>query len=243
MLIYITENATLLAPRRHVYRAAARISSNHQSELLNSQSMSNQTGTPEENAPQSKSFEEAASPYFEDIRRFCVSRAGNRERGEDIAQEALIRAFKSWDTFTDLGHGPKAWMFTIAARQLISSGIKQTKLDEKQEYAYENEDGVVNHGFDKFVIKNLVNSPEMQVIEKFGIAEIEAAVDSLDEEFRDVAFQKFIVGLGNKEIADLLGLKQNTVGSKVSRAREKLHEALKEIAAGYGIGVDEDKKK
>jgi len=243
MLIYITETATLLAPRRHNYRATARISSNHKSELLNSQSMSNQMGTPEENAPQRKTFEEAASPYFEDIRRFCVSRAGNRERGEDIAQEALMRAFKSWDTFTDLGRGPKAWMFTIAARQLISSGIKQTKLDEKQEYAYENEDGVVDFGFDEFDFNNVANSPEMLVIEKFGIAEIEQAVDSLDEEFRDVAFQRFVVGLGNKEIADLLGLNQNTVGTKVSRSREKLSEILKEMAAGFGIGLDEDKKK
>ena len=75
------------------------------------------------------------------------------------------------------------------------------------------------------------------------MADIEAAINALDEEFREVAFQKFVVGLGNKEIAELLDLKQNTVGSKVSRAREKLSEVLKEMAAGFGIGLDEDKKK
>jgi RNA polymerase sigma-70 factor (ECF subfamily) len=83
----------------------------------------------------------------------------------------------------------------------------------------------------------------METIEKFGMAEIEDAINSLDEEFRDVAFQKFVVGLGNKEIAELLGLNQNTVGTRVSRAREKLSEVLKEMAAGFGIGLDEDKKK
>jgi RNA polymerase sigma-70 factor (ECF subfamily) len=83
----------------------------------------------------------------------------------------------------------------------------------------------------------------MLIIEKFGMADIEAAINALDEEFREVAFQKFVVGLGNKEIAELLDLKQNTVGSKVSRAREKLSEVLKEMAAGFGIGLDEDKKK
>jgi RNA polymerase sigma-70 factor (ECF subfamily) len=75
------------------------------------------------------------------------------------------------------------------------------------------------------------------------MADIEEAINALDEEFREVAFQKFVVGLGNKEIAELLDLKQNTVGSKVSRAREKLSEVLKEMAAGFGIGLDEDKKK
>jgi RNA polymerase sigma-70 factor (ECF subfamily) len=83
----------------------------------------------------------------------------------------------------------------------------------------------------------------MLIIEKFGMADIEEAINALDEEFREVAFQKFVVGLGNKEIAELLDLKQNTVGSKVSRAREKLSEVLKEMAAGFGIGLDEDKKK
>ena len=213
------------------------------SQLLNSQSMSNQTGTPEDKAAKLESFNLAASPYFEDIRRFCMSKMQNTERGEDIAQEALIKAFNAWDTFTDQGKGPKSWMFKIAANMLINAGIAQTKLDEKIQYVYTNEAGVDNHGFDKFDFANDVDTPELLVMEKFAIADIEAAVQSLSEEFREVAFLKFIVEMDNIEIAKELGLGQNTVGSKVSRSREKLSEALKEMAAGYGIGLDQDKKK
>jgi DNA-directed RNA polymerase specialized sigma24 family protein len=58
-----------------------------------------------------------------------------------------------------------------------------------------------------------------------------------------VAILKFIVGLDNIEIAKELNLVQNTVGSKVSRARAKLSEVLKDMAASYGIGLANDKKK
>ena len=243
ILIYITQNPVNLAPRRHVYGSAARISSKHKSELLNSQSMSNQMGTPEDQTPKRQSFEEAASPFYEDVRRFCISRARHKQRGEDIAQNALLKAFKSWDSFTDLGRGPKGWLITIAHRELISAGIKQNKLDNNQEFVYEDEDGNVDYGFDEYDFTNAADSPEMLIIEKFGMAEIESAIESLDEEFREVAFQKFVVGLGNKEISELLDLNQNTVGTKVSRSREKLSEVLKEMAASYGIGLNEDKKK
>ena len=205
--------------------------------------MSNQMGTPEERANTVGEFEAACSRFFEEIRRYCVSKAGNRERGEDIAQDALIKAFRAWGSFNDQGHGPKPWLYTIAYNALVSAGIKQSKLNSKMEYAYEDEDGNVDHGFDKYDFDNSVDTPEMLTIEKFGMAEIENAINSLEEEFREVAFQKFVVGLGNKEIAELLGIKQNTVGSKISRAREKLSEILREMAASYGIGLDEDKKK
>jgi RNA polymerase sigma-70 factor (ECF subfamily) len=205
--------------------------------------MSNQMGTPEERAKAIREFEAACAPFFEDIRRFCISRARHTQRGEDIAQDVLMKACNGWGSFTDQGRGPKPWLFTIASRALMDAGIKQSEADKKQKFVYERENGTDDHGFEKYDFAKSVASPEMETIEKFGMAEIEDAINSLDEEFRDVAFQKFVVGLGNKEIAELLGLNQNTVGTRVSRAREKLSEVLKEMAAGFGIGLDEDKKK
>jgi RNA polymerase sigma factor (sigma-70 family) len=134
-------------------------------------------------------------------------------------------------------------MFKIASNLLINAGIAQTKLDEKIQYVYTNEAGVDNHGFDKFDFATDVDTPELLVMEKFGMADIEAAIDSLSDEFREVAFLKFIVELDNIEIAKELGLSQITVGTKIFRARLKLSEVLKEMAAGYGIGQDENKKK
>ena len=213
------------------------------SELLNSQSMSNQSGTPEQRAAKLASFELAASPYYEEIRRFCISKAKNIQMGEDVAQEALVKAFKAWDNFEDQGNGPKSWLYKIASNALTTAGIKESKIDNQREFVNVTEEGIVDFGFDDYDFKHAEDSPELKVLEKFRMAEIEAAINSLDEEFREVAILKFIVGLDNIEIAQELNLVQNTVGSKVSRARAKLSEVLKDMAASYGIGLANDKKK
>ena len=213
------------------------------SELLNSQSMSNQTGTREERAEKLASFELAVSPYYEQIRRFCISKAKNIQLGEDVAQEALVKAFNAWDTFEDQGNGPKSWLYKIASNALTTAGVKESKIDSKREFVNVNEEGIVDFGFDQYDFNHGEDSPEMQVLEKFSMAEIESAINSLDDEFREVAILKFIVGMDNIEIARELDLVQNTVGSKVSRARAKLSEVLKDMASSYGIGLDEKRKK
>ena len=148
-------------------------------------------GTPADPTPSRVPFAIAAAPYFEGIRRYCISRAGTFQRGEDIAQDALMKAFKSWDSFVDIGYGPGPWLYKIAKRELVSAGIKQTELDKKHQFAYEDEEGNVDYGFDEYDFNNAADSPEMLIIEKFGMADIEAAINALDEEFREVAFQKF----------------------------------------------------
>jgi RNA polymerase sigma-70 factor (ECF subfamily) len=243
ILIYITQCPVNLAPRRHVYGSAARVSSNHMSELLNSQSMSSQMGTPEDRAEALAAFELACSPYYEQVRRYCISNAKNISFAEDVAQEVIVKAFRSWHTFKDYGAGPWPWLKMIATNALKTAGQKYYDVENKREFVRQGEDGEVDFGYDKFDQSNWGDSPEFLVIEQLGMSEIESAINALDEEFRDVAWLKFVVGLDNIEIAEMLGIKQNTIGSRVSRARAKLHESLKDIAAGYGIGLDKDKKK
>jgi len=243
ILIYITQSPVNLAPRRHVYGQAARISSKHMSELLNSQSMSNQTGTPEDRQKALAEFELACSPYYEHVRRFCMANAENISYAEDVAQEVIVKAFRAWHTFEDIGAGPWPWLKKIAYNSLKTADKNYFNLENKREFVRQGEEGEVDFGYNKFDLKNWGDSPEFLMFEKLGMSEIEAAINALDDEFREVAWQKFVVGLDNIEIAEMLGIKQNTIGSRVSRARAKLHEALKDIAAGYGIGLDKDKKK
>lgn len=200
-------------------------------------------GTPEEKAKGLAEFELAVSPYYERVRRYCMFNAQSIQLGEDVAQEVIVKAFRSWGTFHDIGAGPWPWLKTIARNALSTAGVKESKIESRREFVHTGENGAVDFGFDDYDLTHGVDSPEMQVLEKFDIAHIEAAVQALPDEFREVAFLKFIVELSNKEIAQELGLGQNTVGTKVSRAREKLSEVLKDMAAGHGIGLDEDKKK
>ena len=200
-------------------------------------------GNPEVKAQELAEFELAVSPYYERIRRYCMFHAQSIQLGEDVAQEVIVKAFRSWKTFHDIGPGPWPWLKTIARNGLSTAGVKESKIESQREFVHTGENGAVDFGYDEYDLSHGVDSPEMQILEKFGMADIEAAVQALPDEFREVAFLKFIVELSNKEIAQELGLGQNTVGSKISRAREKLSEVLKDMAAGHGIGLNKDKKK
>ena len=68
-------------------------------------------------------------------------------------------------------------------------------------------------------------SPESNYSE----AEIEKAIDSLEDEFR-IPFRMHIQGYKYKEIADKLGLKIGTVKSRIFFTRQKLMLMLKDYA-------------
>jgi len=200
-------------------------------------------GTPEERAEELAAFELAVSPYYERVRRYCMSQAQSLQLGEDVAQEVIVKAFRAWKSFEDIGAGPWPWLKKIAKNALSTAGVKESKIESHREFVNVGENGEVDFGYDEYDLTHGVDSPEMQVIEKFGMAEIESAINSLDEEFRQVAYFRFIMGMDNINIAEMLELNQKTVATKIFRAREKLSAILKEMAAGYGIGLDENKKK
>ena len=63
-------------------------------------------------------------------------------------------------------------------------------------------------------------------------AELMRAVNRLPAAFRETVLLHYYQGLGIAEIAQLLGLPEGTISSRLSRARKKLEILLKEEATG-----------
>jgi DNA-directed RNA polymerase specialized sigma24 family protein len=61
-----------------------------------------------------KTFEAAVGPLFEPLVRRLVLVLGDTQEAQDIAQDAYLRAFRSWDQFD--GRDVRAWLYTIALR-------------------------------------------------------------------------------------------------------------------------------
>lgn len=59
-----------------------------------------------------------------------------------------------------------------------------------------------------------------------SVAEVRAALDELDEDFRDAYRMHALDGLGYAEIAAQLGLPVSTIGTRIMRARRKLRTIL-----------------
>lgn len=57
-------------------------------------------------------FEETALVHLDALCRGALRLTRNRAQAEDLVQEALVRAFRSFDRFT-LGTNCRAWLFRI----------------------------------------------------------------------------------------------------------------------------------
>jgi RNA polymerase sigma-70 factor (ECF subfamily) len=68
--------------------------------------------------------------------------------------------------------------------------------------------------------------PDEHAEQAFRREEVRAALATLDARDRDLVALKFTGGLGNAEIARVLGLSETNVGSRLHRAVEKLRKAV-----------------
>ncbi|HYN48723.1 MAG TPA: RNA polymerase sigma factor [Candidatus Nanopelagicales bacterium] len=59
-------------------------------------------------------FEAAVRPHYGPLTRRLTVVLGNEHDAEDVAQDAYLRAFRSWDRFD--GTDVRAWLYTIALR-------------------------------------------------------------------------------------------------------------------------------
>jgi len=61
-----------------------------------------------------EAFEASVGPHWSSLVRRLVLVLGDRAAAEDVAQDAYLRAFRSWDRFE--GPDVRAWLYTIALR-------------------------------------------------------------------------------------------------------------------------------
>jgi RNA polymerase sigma-70 factor (ECF subfamily) len=151
------------------------------------------------------------------LQRFAMSLTYDRDTALDLVQDTYLKALTFKDKFVDYTN-LKAWVFTIMKNTFINNyrrSIKEnTIMDTTRDLYY------LNQPHDKGFI-----SPESNYSE----AEIEKAIDSLEDEFR-IPFRMHIQGFKYKEIADKLGLKIGTVKSRIFFTRQKLMLMLKDYA-------------
>lgn len=150
------------------------------------------------------SCEEILDRYGPLVWRMAVQGTGSVADGEDVAQEVFVSLIRSDPAFTDDTH-LRAWLIRATANRCKSWGRSPWRrrtvlLDDSRDAA----------------------APSA---ESSGVFE---AVAALPAKYRWPVYLHYIEGYTAAEIGQLLGCPRNTVLSRLSRAREKLKDALKE---------------
>lgn len=143
---------------------------------------------------------------------------------EDMYQETFLRAYRNWDQFEGRS-APSTWLYTIASRvakrQHRRRAGEPRTVDSLYRVLPSGEEGVID-------VSSSGESPLDAVERKQAEERLQMAVGSLPLRFRLPLVLKDLADFSVAEIAGILELKENTVKTRVYRARMALRKSLVE---------------
>jgi RNA polymerase sigma-70 factor, ECF subfamily len=143
----------------------------------------------------------------------------NDNEAEDVVQETYVRAFTHLQDFR--GDSSLAtWLARIAMNEALGRlrrqrpGIEWTSLPP----------GTLEAQVIQFPLSAISEDPEKSTAQREIQHVVEHAIDDLPEAFRIVFITRVIEGMNVEETAEILGLKPETVKTRLHRARTMLRD-------------------
>ena len=164
-------------------------------------------------AGRSSAYGELARRWSPRILAFCHARVRSAQAGEDLAQEALLRGYRSLSTLED----PEkfgCWLHGIALRTCLD----WLKRKEHQQVGLTAMDQERLAAADDPPLERLVRDEQSRSL----VAEVE----SLPDECREVIMLYYYQDVTYQEIADFLGVSAATVNARLTKARKLLRQRM-----------------
>jgi RNA polymerase sigma-70 factor (ECF subfamily) len=162
-------------------------------------------------------FEAVVLPHLSAAYTLARYLTRNDHDAEDVVQDAYLRALQHFDGFRgEAGTSARAWLLAIVRNTAYSARRRHRPEDSATE-------------FDEMVHSEAVadEHPEAALLRDTAKDAVQRALDRLAPEFREVIVLRELEGLSYKEISDVAGVPLGTVMSRLSRARARLQEALR----------------
>ncbi len=147
------------------------------------------------------------------IYQYVRIRTGDDQTAEDITAEVFLRAIESLGSYDDHGAPFIAWLYKIAHARIIdfwrSTKRRQTApLD------------------DPLLQDGLVMNDDAIDVDFLQHRSLASALEQLTDDQQNVIILKFVQGLGNAEIAQILGKTEGAIKALQRRALETLARLL-----------------
>ncbi len=161
----------------------------------------------EPSGEQRRRFEELTRDLVPDLYRYAFWLSRNRETAEEAVQETLLRAWRKLDSLRE-DSAAKPWLLTILRRE-------HARLYERDRPETVDVDTLT--GADERALATGHNT---------DVDDVRQAIFELEDEYREPLVLQVLQGYKTEEIADLMGLKQQAVLTRLFRARKKVREIL-----------------
>jgi RNA polymerase sigma-70 factor (ECF subfamily) len=168
-------------------------------------------------------FESEAMPHAADLYRVAVWLTRDPAEAEDLAQETMFQALKSFHRF-EKGTNCRAWLIRILyhmrGKRLRTQGRLQLLGDDEEKLA-----------------ETLVYEPPTP--QGLKDREILKALSEIPRQFQEVVILSDVQEFSYKEISAALDIPIGTVMSRLARGRKLLRGKLARYANQYGIGLEQ----
>ena len=154
-------------------------------------------------------FDQLVGVFHADMYRYAAWLSRDRAIAEDVVQEALLRAWKSLDALRD-DAAAKPWLLTIVRRE-NARHFERKRLETVD---------IDNLSASQAAL--LAEQPDRQ------LDDMREAIFELDDDYREPLVLQVMMGYSTTEIAELMGLKQGAVLTRLHRARHKLKETIED---------------
>jgi RNA polymerase sigma-70 factor (ECF subfamily) len=163
-------------------------------------------------------FERIFVPHLDAAYDFARWLSRDERNAEDICQEACLRAFKSLDSFQ--GESGRAWLLAIV-RNTYYTWFTKNKADAAA--VPFDDDGTIAGA----ELEASVESMERILQQRDARRRVNAALERLPQEFREVIVLRELEDFSYKEIAEIAAVPIGTVMSRLARARKLLLQHLR----------------
>ena len=178
-----------------------------------------------------RAFDAIVDRYRGRLLNFVFRFVGDVESAEDIVQETFLRAYRNRDQYPVLLNF-STWLYTIAGN-LAKSELRRRKRWRLLSLDWGDDRGGVG-------LSDESRRPDRVTESAIADDQIQRAIESLPENYREVILLRDVEGLSYEEVARIAGCPVGTVKSRVNRARLRLQRKLRRVAREAGVQFEED---
>lgn len=165
-------------------------------------------------------FEQLVLTYQTQVYNLALRMAGNPEDALDLSQEAFLKAWRGLSSYR-FDSAFSTWLYRLTSNVCIDFRRRQKKqksipLQITDETGEERD----------LSIPDTAPGPEETLLARSEREQVAQALSRLEPEYREALTLRVVNGLSYTEIAQILGIREGTVKSRIARAREKMRIAM-----------------
>lgn len=160
-------------------------------------------------------IDEIMNKYGQEVLQFVYSYVNNKEVAEDLTQDIFVKCYKSLHTYKG-NSNLKTWLWRIAinhCKDYLKSWYNKKVIVTEDDFTY---------------MESQKESVEQIVIQSAEDSRLASAVMNLPIKYREVIYLFYYEELSIKEIATVIEVKENTIKTRLKKAKELLKKGLEE---------------